>query len=41
MKNQNIAFMLKRKELDKAGTETERLAILKELVELEPKVCKI
>jgi len=37
MKNQNVAFMLKRKELHKARTEAERLAILRELVELDPK----
>lgn len=37
MKNQNIAFMLKKRELDGASTEAERIAILQELVQLNPK----
>jgi len=37
MKNQNIAFMLKKKELARARTEAEKLAILQELVQLNPK----
>ena len=40
MKNQNIAFMLKRKELSKAKSEAERIAILRELVGLNPKDSK-
>jgi|GEM_PF-1622689 len=37
MKNQNIAFMLKKKELDHISTEQERIKILKELINLNPK----
>jgi len=37
MKNQNIAFMLKRKELDKVSTEAERISVLKQLAQLNPK----
>ncbi|MBL7054657.1 50S ribosome-binding GTPase [Candidatus Woesearchaeota archaeon] len=37
MKNQNIAFMLKRKELKHVSSEDERIRVLEELVSLNPK----
>ncbi len=37
MENQNIAFMLRRKKLPSAKTEAERIAILQELTQLNPK----
>ena len=37
MKNQNIAFRLKRKELSRISTEQERIRLLEELVGLNPK----
>jgi len=37
MKNQNIAFMLKREQLKHVSTEEERIEILQELVNLNPK----
>src|SRR3989344_6967580 len=36
MKNQNIAFMLKKKELSGVSTEADRIKILEELVKLNP-----
>lgn len=36
MKNQNIAFMLKKKELTSVSTESDRIKILEELVQLNP-----